>query len=147
MNKKTKVVAYVSKAASEQKQEQIQGLQSQIDRLLVLAEKSNLEIVEVFKQVGNDKKELNNALEYCRNNKDIKWLLVTTPDRISRNHTEVAWWRQQFKAIGVKVKTTLPTQAEALLVDEIQKMFAQFDKEVRKLRAKRAIEAKKLKTK
>lgn len=145
MNKKTKVVAYVSKATIQQKQDE--SLKSQIDRLLLFAGKGNLEIVKVFKQFGDDKNELNNALEYCRSNKDIKWLFITTPDIISRNRTEAAWWRKQFKEIGVKVKTTMPTQAEALLIDAMLEVFAQYEQEMRKQRVKRGIEAKKLKTK
>lgn len=103
MNNELKAVAYVRTATQEQNM-RLESLQLQIQQLSLFAKRRKMELIKVFKHVGKTDKQLLNVLEYCRKN-DIKFVLVTSPDRISRNCDEVIYWQIEFDRFDVRFQT------------------------------------------
>lgn len=98
----------------------LQGAHEQITNLI--AAHFGLEIVERFEQDVNsspkgEQAQLGKALEFCKANPDVKYLVAADPDRISRDLATFRHWKKQFADQGVRIVTlhtkTLDKESEA----------------------------------
>jgi len=106
------------------------------------AEENEIEIVTEFASCSTRyaKNELQNALRHCTNNKEVKYLLIKSFDRISRNPLEYFVWKKAFADCGVEIisvtqpRTDTPTGA---LMEAITIVFADYESERIKENARR----------
>lgn len=105
MNNIRKAVAFV-RTANQEQNEQSESLQKQIVELIKCANERELELARVFKLVGRTDQHLLKVLEYCQKNKDIWCVLVTGPDRISRNPCEVLYWQRMFDLHDIRFQSS-----------------------------------------
>jgi DNA invertase Pin-like site-specific DNA recombinase len=105
-----KAIGYVRTAITTQT-EQDKSLERQKEQILEAAKRSNIEIVEWFEQEGYEPmnfpyKALDKALEYCQDDSDIKYLIVSAPSRLARQLEEFQYWKIAFERIGVTIAAT-----------------------------------------
>lgn len=103
-------VAYTRIASNMPESELSNALNSQKIIIRELANNCCMEIVEWFEQIGGKaaatpKTQLNEVFVYCRANPDVKFVVVSHPDRICRNITTYNYWKKKFKSLGVKIVT------------------------------------------
>jgi len=102
-----KAVAFVRTATQEQNKDS-ESIQLQIQQLTLFAKRQKMELVRVFKLVGKTNQQLLKILRYCQKN-DIKFVLVTGPDRISKNQEEVIYWQLEFDRFDIRFQTPRKT--------------------------------------
>ena len=103
MNNNRKAVAFVRTATQEQNMRS-GSIQFQIEELKLFAKRQEMELVKVFVFIGKTDKQIQKVLDYCRKN-DIKFVLVTGSDRISRNDKDVIYWQIEFDRFDIRFQT------------------------------------------
>lgn len=76
------------------------------------ARKKNLEVAHFFGRNKTLEEKYNphfEALEYCEDNQDVKYLLVTDNAVISRDYGEYILWLEKFRSRGMQVISTSDT--------------------------------------
>ncbi len=86
------------------------SLNRQAEAVETIAEKYKLEIVKTWSGSVSSKsgknlarKDLNEMLDYCKKNKQIRYVVVDEPDRFMRSLDEGLWYIVEFKRVGVRV--------------------------------------------
>jgi site-specific DNA recombinase len=124
--------------------DQVQGtsLENQRTACLQYAQNRGIEVKEIFIEEGESATAANrtqflNALDYCRDNKDIEAFIVWKIDRFARNTTD--HFSVRAKLVGYN--TTLHSVTEPItddpqgqLMETMLAGFAQFENEIRKQR-------------
>jgi DNA invertase Pin-like site-specific DNA recombinase len=136
----TKAIGYCRVAARKQTGRSL-SIQAQKQQIVEAARKLNIEIVEWFEQIGREAvtfpfSNLDKALDYCKANPDIKYLLVTKLDRVSRQIDRYYFWKTAFERIGVTIQLTdetMPTSTieDSIIEDAYLCMVADHEHEVR----------------
>jgi DNA invertase Pin-like site-specific DNA recombinase len=106
--KSNKAIAFCRVATTEQSGQKLQAQKKEIGEY---ADYMNREVVQWFEQIGKEPitspdSTLNQALNYCQSNPEIKFLIVEKHDRISRSILEFIFWEESFKHTGVTIKVT-----------------------------------------
>ncbi|HSW37422.1 MAG TPA: recombinase family protein [Candidatus Saccharimonadales bacterium] len=109
-DKHTKVIAYCRVASAVQQQDD-KAYETQKYQLNKAAANSNHEIVAWFEDLGSatdpfSNSELQEAHDFCMDNPEIKHLLATEPNRISRTLEGFYYWQHSFSAHGVTFRFT-----------------------------------------
>lgn len=107
-SKKEKAIALCRVSTDEQLKNN--SLNRQAEAVEVIAKKYKLEIVKTWSGSVSSKsgknlarKDLNEMLDYCKKNKQIKYVVVDEPDRFMRSLDEGLWYIVEFKRVGAKV--------------------------------------------
>lgn len=97
MSNLTKAIAYCRVATTKQA-EQNNSVEAQKQRITEYAARHDFEIVKWFERIGSSQSNtaLLEALEYCKNHKSIRYVIVTEPSRISRSATDFFFWEKDF---------------------------------------------------
>lgn len=127
-------------------------LEAQKQEIAKVASSQDIEIVEWFSTVGSHYTflSLQKALDYCKNNTEVKYLLVSNVSRISRSLAQLLSWETKFKQIGVTIKATDETKPtstieDSLIEDAYLCMVADHEHEVRLSKIEEAIRSEKAK--
>lgn len=117
MSKKINAIGYCRVDISTQT-EQDKEIAAQKEQILEAARHSNIEIVEWFIQEGYEPmnfpyKALDKAHEYCEENFGIEYLLIASPDRISRSMAEFQYWNIAFERLDIAVKSCANSSIES----------------------------------
>ena len=148
--KKDKAIAYCRVATVTQTNNH-ESLERQKRKITEYAKRKNIEIVEWFEQVGLEPvtfpyDTLGEALSYCKTQPDIKFLIVSDVDRLSRSIGEYYFWNISFQRKGVAIKFTDSKEIESLednLMNRLMSLMGQADHEQRSIMIKRGIQRKK----
>lgn len=107
-NNKEEVIALCRVSTSEQ--ESNGSLRRQNKNVKRMAEKLGVKLVKVWSGSTSSKKganlrrkDLNEMLEYCKNHKNVKYLLVDVPDRFMRSYEEAGYYFVLFRKQGVEI--------------------------------------------
>jgi predicted nicotinamide N-methyase len=70
----------------------------------------DIEIVEWFSMFGGlyAFTSLQKVLDYCKNNTDVKYVLVSNVNTTSRNASNIYHWQSKFSEAGVQILTFNP---------------------------------------
>lgn len=149
-SKQVRAVGYCRVAVTGE-YDQVEKLQIQKQQINEAAKRLNFEIVQIFEQIGHEPasfpySELSEVLGYCESDPNIKFLVVTKPDRISRSIKEFYFWKISFERIGVTIKYADDIEIDSPMSDFVEKlhiMMGQLEHERLSERVKRGIQAKK----
>lgn len=151
MSNKVKAIAYC-RATTKVKQNKGNSIEIQKQQISETAKRLNVEIVKWFEHVGSDKKydypiELSEAVRYGRQNRNIKYLLFTTPDRFGWSGSNFNYFNWVFEDLGVALipanSHSLAKSPVAKFMGQLQAMIGQLDSEVRSERVKLGLRRKK----
>lgn len=107
-----KILAIANCRVSSDEQLMNNSLNRQRAAVLAAADQLNASIPEngwwsgsVSSKKGNNlkRKDILEMLEYCKRNKDVKYLIIDEPDRFMRSVDEAIYYEVEFKKHGVKV--------------------------------------------
>jgi hypothetical protein len=101
-----KVIGYC-RVTTKEMTDPIDCKQAQEEEIVRAADILNMKIEAMFTDDWASKPThefLGEALEYCNRYEEIRYLLITEPDRISRNMRVFDDWQMKFKSIGVETK-------------------------------------------
>ena len=105
-----KILAIANCRVSSVEQEENNSLSRQATSVAAAAEKLGVEIIRVWSGSVSSKagtnvkrKDLEEMLELCRHNKQIKYVIIDELDRFMRSILEIGYFLVQFKNHGVKV--------------------------------------------
>lgn len=125
---KEKAIALCRVSSDEQLKNN--SLNRQNEAVRRTAERHNLEIVKTWSGSVSSKsgknlsrKDLNEMMDYCKHNKQVKYIIVDEPDRFMRSMDEGAWFFVEFKKLGVRV---LFSDEKMNGNDAMAKFFRQF---------------------
>lgn len=134
MDKKQLAIALCRVSSDEQLKNN--SLNRQNKAVQKIAEEYNLEIVRIWsgsvssKRGSNTKrKDLQEMLEFCKNNKRVKYLIVDEPDRFMRSMQEASYFEVVFDELGVKLLYSDPKLNEDSSVSRLQRMLGYFGAE------------------
>jgi len=104
------IFAIASCRVSSPEQRENGSLARQERSVLREAEKLNVQIIRTWSKDASSKtgknlkrKDIQEMLEECKRNRNIKYLLVDEPDRFMRSIDEAMYLEMKFKLLGVKV--------------------------------------------
>lgn len=106
------IVAIASCRVSSDEQLKNNSLSRQRDAVFAAAKRLNVEIpkdgwwsLSVSSKRGQNlnRKDIQQMFEYCREHKNVKYLIVDEPDRFMRSIDEAIYIEMQFKMLGVKL--------------------------------------------
>lgn len=105
-----KIYAIANCRVSSVEQEESNSLSRQADSVAAAAEKLGVEIIRVWSGSVSSKagtnvkrKDLEEMLELCKRNKQIKYVIIDELDRFMRSILEIGFFLVQFQNLGVKV--------------------------------------------
>jgi DNA invertase Pin-like site-specific DNA recombinase len=155
MSEEIKKAIGFCRVATATQVDQVEKLQIQKQQIVKAARYLNVEIVQFFEQVGNDKQvfpysSLDEVLSYCKSNPAIKILIVTETGRISRSLEQFHYWKVAFERIGVTIQLTdesKPTSSieDSIIEDAYLCMVADHEHEVRLAEIEEAVRGEKAK--
>lgn len=133
--------------------EQVEGtsLDTQKESCISYCNQKGLEIDRIFVEEGEsgkfiDRTQLQNLLEYCKNNKGkISHLVVKKLDRFSRNALDHMWIRKELLKIGITLKSVeeaIDDTPEGVLFENMIASINQYDNDVRASRCVDGMEKK-----
>ena|ERR1700683_4301708 len=79
------------------------NLEYQKQRIGNRAMMEDLEIVDFYEEIGKPGEVLQELYEYCEEDGDIYYLLVSDFTRVSRNVKEVEAWISKFLELGIEI--------------------------------------------
>ena len=95
---------------STSEQESNGSLRRQNKNVKRMAERLGVKLVKVWSGSASSKKGANlkrkdlcEMLEYCKNHKGVKYLLVDVPDRFMRSYEEAGYYTVLFRKLGVEI--------------------------------------------
>jgi hypothetical protein len=130
MSKATKAIGYCRTAVSEQGIGE--SIETQRRHINEYAKRQNLEIVEWFDQIGYvpitfPYSKLDDALEYCKEDPDIKEILAASSGHVAFAVDVFFFWKTAFERIGVTLVTIddpdrslylpMPSDLEDLMIE------------------------------
>ncbi|MBR3180759.1 recombinase family protein [Candidatus Saccharibacteria bacterium] len=106
--KKEKAIALCRVSTDEQLKNN--SLNRQNEAVMMTAERHNLEIVRTWSGSASSKsgknlerKDLKEMMDYCRRNKQIRYVIVDEPDRFMRSVHEAGWYFTELDKLNIKV--------------------------------------------
>lgn len=107
-SEKEKAVAICRVSSDEQRKNN--SLNRQNEAVQMTAKRHNLEIIKTWSGSASSKsgknlgrKDLREMMDYCKHNKQVKYVIVDEPDRFMRSVHEAGWYFIELEKLGVKV--------------------------------------------
>ncbi|HEX5797482.1 MAG TPA: recombinase family protein, partial [Candidatus Saccharimonadales bacterium] len=113
-------------------------------RIRKTADKLGVEIVNEWSDIGSSRvtrKHLDEIVEFCKKNKDIRYLLVDSVDRLSRNFSELMMLKVTLDKLGVETVTPNGSLVSDFAY-QISAVFAQHDSDIRRERVRRGMQSR-----
>ena len=86
------------------------SLNRQNEAVRATAERHNLEIIRTWSCSASSKsgknlrrKDLKEVMDFCKRNRQVKYIIVDEPDRFMRSINEAGWFFVEFEKLGIKV--------------------------------------------
>jgi len=153
--KTTKKAIAVMRSATANQAHQNTALLTQYECIEQYAKKQKIEIAAVIDneqvyegQVKTASKLMREAYDFCKNNPEVKHILVTDPTRISRDYDEYSNWKTFFKEIGVSIVAVNSSRqpvdgATEQFMASLMEVLSQYDSARRSEAVKRGLRLKK----
>lgn len=151
MSTRTKAIGYVRVATTKQTLEDCDNIVAQKQMITKAADDMEIDIVQWFEELGAKSMDepypvLNKALEYCKHNTDITYLVVSDISRISRFLAQSIYWTMCFERIGVTIKNIAnPDELSPLdsFIERLTAVASQLEHQIRSDAVKRGLRLKK----